>query len=256
MSVAFVGLDLAWGERARSGVAVLDGAGALLRSGTAISDDDIADLLGTASSDAAVVAIDAPLLVPNPTGRRTCEASVARAFARFHAGPHPSNRGMPAFRDGTRGARLGRRLGWRIHGDPDGTSPDGPEAAGSDAPLAIEVYPHPAMVALFGLSRVLPYKARPGRSLATRQRALLTVMAELEDACGATLRLDRVDRWHELMTTVTAASRPVELKRAEDEVDAVLCAYLAWLWGTAPDRLVCHGDGSDGYIVTPPAPSS
>jgi predicted RNase H-like nuclease len=243
----FLGLDLAWGERARTGVAILDATGALLRSTTAGDDDDLARILGDDAARAVIVAIDAPLLVPNATGRRSCEASVAREFARFDAGPYPSNRGMAAFRDGSRGARLARRLDWRVDGDP------GAGGATTGRPLAIEVYPHPAMVVLFGLDRVLPYKARPGRSLAVRREALRTAMANLERVGDATLRLSASDRWDRLTDDVRRADRPVDLKRAEDEVDAILCGYLAWLWHVHPGRLVRYGDGTDGYILVPRA---
>lgn len=247
---AFVGVDLAWGDRARSGIAVLDITGALVRSATVADDDDCARVLSDDAHRARVVAIDAPLLVPNDTGRRSCEASVARDFARFHAGPYPSNRGIAAFREGTRGARLAARFGWYIDGDPEVNA----DSDSPDRPLAIEVYPHPAMVVLFSLDRVLPYKARAGRSIDTRRRALAAVMTHLQRVGEDTLRLSRSPRWQQLAEDVDRAQRATELKRAEDEIDAIMCAYLAWMWHHEPQRLVRHGDGSDGYIVTPRLP--
>jgi len=59
-----------------------------------------------------------------------------------------------------------------------------------------------------------------------------------------------------MMRTATDATRPVDLKRIEDEIDAIFCAHLAWLWVTAPEQLTVVGDFDGGYIVTPPAPDS
>ena len=40
-----VGVDLAWNTKARSGIAVVDGSGALVESATARTDDEIVDWL-------------------------------------------------------------------------------------------------------------------------------------------------------------------------------------------------------------------
>jgi predicted RNase H-like nuclease len=45
---------------------------------------------------------------------------------------------------------------------------------------AIEVYPHPAIVALFGLEKTLAYKAKRRRTLASRSAALLVLVGHLE----------------------------------------------------------------------------
>jgi predicted RNase H-like nuclease len=42
--------------------------------------------------------------------------------------------------------------------------------------------------------------------------------------------------------------------RIEDELDAILCAHVAWLWHHRPDSLHVYGSLKDGYIVAPPAP--
>ena len=155
-----LGIDLAWGERARTGLAALDPGGALVASTSVVTDDEIAAFVQRWTSagpgDGLVAAVDAPLVVPNLTGRRPCEAQVSAAFGRFFAGAYPANRANPAFAPEPRGARLARRFGWSI--DP-GT------AMTPSTTLALEVYPHPAMVSLFGLDRVIPYKLKAGRDL-------------------------------------------------------------------------------------------
>ncbi|MCV2392691.1 DUF429 domain-containing protein [Actinotalea sp. M2MS4P-6] len=241
---AFVGIDLAWGPRNRTGVAVCDGTGRLVASETVRTDDQLAMVLDpwlAGAGQDVVVALDAPLVVPNDTGRRDCEAELGRVFARYDAGAHPANRGRTWF-DPPRGTELARRFGWEI--DP-AVRPLGGRA------VAIEVYPHPAMVALFGLGRVLPYKQKPGRDLETLRTAWVQLLGHLERVAGPTLRLAESVRWAEIRRTVHTATRKVDLRAIEDEVDAIVCAYLAWLWAHDRDRMDVFGDVERGYIVVP-----
>lgn len=238
-----IGIDLAWGSRARTGLAILNQDGRLIASTSVRTDDEIAGFLDEISRQPGiVVAIDAPLIVPNETGQRPCERQVNENFQRFHAGAYPANRGMAAFNPLPRGARLAERFGWDI--DPR-TKPR------PDNAVAIEVYPHPAMVSLFGLSRVLKYKRGRGRTVADRRSELGLVMTGIEKCCGSLLRLDESSRWTLLRAQVDQATRPVHLNTVEDEIDAILCAYLAWMWSNRRSELMVHGDANSGFIVTP-----
>lgn len=241
-----LGIDLAWGQRSRTGLATLSEDGRLVASGSVRTDEEIAAFV-TASGvdDEVVVAIDAPLIVPNLHGRRPCEAQVGAEFSAYHAGAYPANRSNRHF-DPPRGARLAQRFGWSL--DP-GLVP-GPGRA-----VAIEVYPHPAMVTLFGLSRVLPYKARRGRDLESLRAAFGLLLAHMERVCGTPLDLAGSARWAEIRQTVAAAGRPAALRAVEDEIDAILCAYLAWLWARRDPRMRVLGDVDGGYIVVPGRPT-
>jgi predicted RNase H-like nuclease len=66
----FVGIDLAWGGRRPSGLAVLDPDGTVVAEGWATSDEELAGLLERHDPGGAVVALDAPLVVTNPAGTR------------------------------------------------------------------------------------------------------------------------------------------------------------------------------------------
>ncbi len=240
----YVGIDLAWGPRNRSGLAVCDGSGRLVDSTSVRTDDEIAAFLEpwlvSAGTDV-VAAIDAPLVVPNETGRRGSEARLGEVYARFHAGAHPANRSRSWF-DPPRGEVLARRFGWDL-------DPATPPSAGRA--LAIEVYPHPAMVALFGLGRVLPYKQKPGRDLTALRGAWAGLLGHLERVAGPTLRLADSPRWAEIRDVVRHATRKADLRAVEDEVDAILCAYLAWLWVHDDRELwdVFRGAGGDAIVV-------
>ncbi len=241
---AFVGIDLAWGTRAPTGLAAVAEDGSLLGSATVRSDDEVVGWVDGLGVPPVVVAVDAPLVVRNAAGMRDCEKAVSRAFGAYGASCHPSSRARPQF-DPPRAEVLVRRCGWRV-------APD-PAAVGAGAgPVAVEVYPHAAMVGLFGLGSVLPYKAKAGRSVDARRLAMLEVLAHLEDV--PELRLGTHPRWRLLRTAVDGAVRHVDLERVEDEVDAVLCAHLAWLWAHRPTALHVYGD-ADGFVVAPPPPA-
>jgi predicted RNase H-like nuclease len=120
---------------------------------------------------------------------------------------------------------------------------------------AIEVYPHAATVALFRLPRTLKYKAKPGRSLDQLKSELLLLMDGLEKLAQAPvpLRVAGPD-WVEMRRRVVTAQRKSELRRAEDPVDAVVCAYVALYATRCPSEVTIYGDVATGYIVTPTLP--
>jgi predicted RNase H-like nuclease len=236
----FVGLDLAWGEKSQTGVAAIDSDGRLLHVGDAQDDASIAAAIAPFTSGDCLVAIDAPLIVPNPTGHRACETALNRDFQTYDAGARPAYADKPEFKD-PRGARVATALGLDM--DPASTS----------SRRAIEVYPHPATIVLFGLKKVLKYKRG---DFGERQRALLQLMTLIEglDVATPRLRANRSVAWVELRKRVEAATRPGQLDRNEDPVDAVICAYTALYWYRRPEDVTIYGDYETGYIVTPTLP--
>lgn len=247
----FVGVDLAWGDRNPTGLAVLDEQGHLVMVTTAKSDEEITDALAPYVAKQCLVAIDAPLIVTNPTGNRPAEAQLNRDFGRFDAGAHPANTGKPEFREQPRAARVAALLGLDIN------------PRSRRRRRAIEVYPHPATVALFRLGRTLKYKNRPGRDLEQLRRELLVLLGLLEGLASADPPLlvdgdqgdpSRPRSWRTLRTIVETAGRKSELRVVEDQVDAVVCAYVALFATRRPERTTTYGDLTTGYIVTPTLP--
>ena len=272
----FVGVDLAWGERKPTGLAVLDDDGHLVHVSAATPTTRSSTALAPYVEGDCLVAIDAPLIVTNATGNRPAEAALNKDFARFDAGAHPSNTGKPEFRDQPRGARIAARLGLDMN----------PRSGRSRR--AIEVYPHPATVALFRLGRTLKYKNKPGRDLEQLRAELIVLLGLLEGLADAptrrswstaTRRPAAAPPWQALRVAVETAVRKSELRVVEDQVDAVICAYVA-LFATARagadhdvrrlrDRLHRHPDaarrpaadaragrGSPRSSATPAAPRS
>ncbi len=240
----FVGIDLAWGSKGTTGLAVVDQSGALLAATTRKADQDILAWLRPRVTGPCVVAIDAPMIVTNKTGSRDCERLINRYFGRYHASCHASNTSKPYFANGTRASRLADQLGLAV--DP---------ASQSDR-RAIEVYPHPAMVALFNLPRVLQYKQKHGRDLAHLRSETLRLLTYLENLEHGTppLRTAASPDWLSIRRAVEGATRKADLGTVEDAVDAVMCAYIAAYADAKSTAVRVFGTASTGYILTPVTP--
>lgn len=246
MRVYFAGVDLAWAGRNPTGVAAIDSAGDLVGVCAVRDDDEILAALHPYAQGDCVVAFDAPLVVNNPIGQRPAETALNRDFRKFEAGAHPCNTGKPEFANGPRAGRLAAALGLDL--DP----------RSSAARRAIEVYPHAATVALFRLERTLKYKAKPGRTVEQLKSELLLLMDGVERLAHAPipLRVAGHDGWIGLRRAVTAVQRKSELRRAEDPIDAVVCAYVALYAQRNPGNVTVYGDLDTGYIVTPSLPAN
>ncbi|CAN5661226.1 bifunctional ribonuclease/(p)ppGpp synthase [soil metagenome] len=229
----FIGIDLAWGLRQPTGLAVLDESARLVHVSAVRTDEEIEAELAAYVAGPCLVGIDAPLVVKNATGSRPAEKALSKDFRRFDAGTHPSNTGKPEFADGTRGAKLSKRLALDIN-----------PTSGRER-RAIEVYPHAASVVLFGLSKILRYKNKKGRDLDLLRAELLLLMSHLEGIVATD------QAWAGLRSQVERATRKSEVRVVEDQVDAVVCAYVALFAHRSPDAVTVYGDLATGYIVTP-----
>jgi predicted RNase H-like nuclease len=241
-----VGVDLAWGYRSRTGLCAVDGAGRVTASASVLSDEEIVAWMMEHAPDPEVVGFDAPIVVTNPKGRRRCEDLVSRAFGAQRAGAHSANLGMSCFSLGSRAAALAARLGL-------GVAPDDPGGAG----LAVEVYPHSALVALFHLPVRLAYKSGRGRTVGDRRPEMARLVVLIAALAGRDPALDAraTPRFGLLAGAVGEATRHVELDRIEDELDAYVCAYVALCLAAdrrdGGGRVRVLGEWADGAIVTP-----
>lgn len=249
----YVGIDLAWGNRNTTAVfaleAVPDGAKYYAHADALTDDASITDFVaGCDDGKGLLIAIDAPTVVPNETGRRPCEAVLSRCLRVQEAGPHPANRTLLAGADGTvRGERLVERLVQQlgvVHT---------PYVTGNEPRAVFEAFPHPAHIALFDLPKTLKYKKKPGRDREYRDGEFRRYAALLAGLAAADPRLSLTpDSFPQLWRDPSELSTEVALKRYEDMLDALTCAYIAAYhhrWhGT---RSVVIGDLDSGYIVTP-----
>ncbi len=241
----YIGVDLAWGQTHPTGLAAVDDDGALITLTQRRTDGEILGWLSEHAAGPAFVAFDAPVIVNNQTGNREAERLVARHFGRFQAFCHSTNRANRWFADGGRALMMSRELGLDI-----GLRPD------SDR-RGFEVYPHPAIVALFDLPRILRYKDKPGRTLELRRFEMLELIRHLEGLATAAVRLEvrAAPEWAGVRHQAETATTKAGLSRIEDSLDAVVCAYVALFWTRNPGLTAVLGTAEDGFIVTPVNPS-
>jgi predicted RNase H-like nuclease len=251
VAITCIGLDLAWSARNLTGAATIRGnasGGTLIDSAVLHTDDDIvAYVLAHAATDTVLVAVDAPLRVPNHTGRRTAEAEIQACLGAYDAAAYPANRRMLTRYNG--GQVRGEALVAALAGA--GFVETAAIPAGAEGRLIVEVYPHAAMIGLFALERTLKYKQRRNRPRSDVLSAWRVYQQHMRNLSHA----DPPLAGHaDLLAQDVAAMRGRASKRYEDQIDALLCAYVllfAFRWGTA--RCRTFGSLADGHIFTPVA---
>ena len=239
----FIGLDLAWTPHHETGVCVVEGDERALRLRQLDCRVDTPEGFARLceAADNVVAAIDAPLVVDR---KRRAERELGAVFGRSKAGAFSANLPFLAGMNGLAGPELAFRLAGR------GFALD-PSRLARQAPgrFAIEVFPHPAHVILFGLAERIAYKKG---LLAARRKGLRCyqqhLAALLEREMPGLLVAPEV-------SCVLAAALAVpgrELKRIEDQLDAVTCVYMAYhCWKHGPDGFRVFGSDQHGTIVTP-----
>ncbi|MEO0541213.1 MAG: DUF429 domain-containing protein, partial [Cyanobacteria bacterium P01_A01_bin.105] len=236
----FLGLDLGW-QSGPSGVCQLVLQDQRLTLVDLQRRPQLSDVLAWVDAQvppnaAVMAAVDAPTIIPNSTGMRQPDRLAHQHYGRYHAGCYPANQGRPFAQ---RLVAFGQALEARGLVHAPALAPQQPGRH------QIEVFPHPAMVNLFQLPRILKYKK--GR-LADRRvelnrlrQLILTVLPRLTPGL-----------------TITAADLPPvpatgrAMKSLEDRLDSLICAYVAahyWWWGQARNQVL--GSLADGYIVVP-----
>jgi predicted RNase H-like nuclease len=213
---SFIGIDMAWNiEENHSGVAALVGDVAQVRldavSSGVTSMVGIVEFVQVHVARDAVVAIDASLVVKNETGQRPCETEIATEFGKYRASCHTSNLGRPY---ATTGMGLVQELsqeGFRH----DFQIEQAKQKAGR---WIFEVYPHPAMVRLFHLKRIIKYKKG---TVSQKRAGLAEYRSHLQALAAGSSGLFRSAVFDGLKAQDLAELRGEALKRYEDTLDAV-----------------------------------
>ena len=230
-TIRIAGVDLAWGDRRPDGVCVLEvnrQRARVLALGLSQGDDELLALLDQNLGEGrAFIAMDAPVVCRNLTGARPVDRLTHVHFGRFKAGAHPCNltrcRRPPCV-----AAKLVER-GFTI-----GTCGER---------VVAEVYPHPAMVRLFGLSERIPYKR--GR-VDARRREFGRLQTELH-AC-LTAHFPALEMSAELLSLLGLPWT----KDVEDQTDAFFCALIGyWHWLHRGEKSEVLGDLSTGFMLIP-----
>lgn len=238
----FLGIDLGW-RSGPSGLCCLEWTGGQLEIRDLDRKAAIADILGwierwVLPNQPAIVAVDAPTLIPNATGTRLPDRLTHKYFGRYHAGCYPANLGRPFAQ---RTVAFGLALEVRGFAHAPVIIPKHPGR------YQIEVFPHPAIVHLFDLERILKYKkgrlAERRLELEKLRNLILSTLPTLEPSWN----FSSLGSFLPDIPQNSAA-----LKAVEDQLDSLICAYVAahwWYWGL--ERNWVLGDRAAGYIVVP-----
>ncbi len=239
----FIGIDLGWKSQP-SGLCCLEWIDEQLQLLDLDRKEAIADILTwidqiVQPDEPAIIAVDAPTLIPNATGSRLPDKLSHKYFGKYHAGCYPANQNLP-FADRT--INFGLELESRGFAHAPTIEPQ------KLSRYQIEVFPHPAIVNLFNLERILKYKK--GR-VSDRRLELIKLQNYLLDilpSFSPPLRPLRLCGLFLLEIPTTGAA----LKATEDKLDSLICAYVAaywWYWGE--QRNLVLGDCTTGYIIIP-----
>ena len=246
----FIGIDLAWSPHNPSGGVALSASGRVLaRTSELGSDAEVLDFVSQAlpRGMSGIVAIDAPLAVPNETGARPCDKLVASVFGRYHAAPYPANRKNLRRYGGLRAEGIRQNL------EAQGFCHDPKIGPLDERRRVMEVFPHPATVSLFHLNRTLKYKARSTRSYDHRWHELGQLREHLVCLRESTPPLHLPP---ELASLPIEGLRGRRMKAVEDLLDALVCAYTAlYAWHHGPRGYAIYGKAAEGSILVPMTPT-
>lgn len=236
-SPRFLGIDFGWRSQP-SGLCCLEfraDALYLLTLDRLLEPEQILDWVDLWATETTLVAVDAPTIIPNQTGTRLPDRLTHQLFGKFHGGCYPANLSRPF---AARTVSLGRALTDRGFRHAPKITPQSPGRH------QIEVFPHPAIVHLFGLDRILKYKK--GR-LADRAQELKRLKTHIETD------LPQISPVLKLTTPLPEIpSQGKQMKEVEDQLDSLICAYVAahwWYWGERKNLTL--GDEASGYIIVP-----
>jgi predicted RNase H-like nuclease len=245
----FVGIDLAWSPKNLSGVCVSEGEekASVVCTDLLRTDSEIVEYVSSVVEERpCIIAIDAPLVVPNKKGRRIADELVTKFFREYEAGAHPTNRERLEKFGGLRGETLVTLF------EEKGFSHEPYFKPRSCVRVVMEVFPHPAQVVLFGLPKTLKYKFKKGRS---KELVLSEFQKYLELLKTLKNKTPSLSLPGEFLEMDIRSMKRAELKHYEDILDAVFCSYIAqyyWYWGLEKNHI--FGNKESGYIVTPVFP--
>jgi len=252
----FIGIDLGWRSQP-SGLCCLEWIDEQLQLLDLDRKEAIADILtwidqSVKPDEPAIIAVDAPTLIPNATGSRLPDKLSHKYFGKYHAGCYPANKNLP-FSD--------RTINFGLELESRGFAHAPTIESQKLGRYQIEVFPHPAIVNLFNLERILKYKKGRINERRLELIKLQNYIIDILSICEPPLRL-----CGSLRQATGASTFPLEipttgaaLKATEDKLDSLICAYVAaywWYWGE--QRNLVLGDVSDGlrlratgYIIIP-----
>ncbi|MFC3901235.1 DUF429 domain-containing protein [Aliicoccus persicus] len=231
----YIGIDLAWTIKNETGICVLDEYGnILLLSAEVYSNDEIINIIQDFYQYPTIVAIDAPIVVPNETGSRPAESALARdrihnhRIRAFHCSRSYLTKQYGSIRAEKIAQSLIDAMNFKIG-----------YFEGEDC--VVETFPTGIIAGLFPEHAPFKYKIKKGvnTQLAGEELIRLTSLFE-ENGLLNDLAIN----------TKLKYSRTLH-KHLEDQIDAFLCAYTGYSLQYKGTKVLIYGDYSNGFILLP-----
>ncbi|WP_144714324.1 DUF429 domain-containing protein [Curtobacterium pusillum] len=232
---AYLGVDLAWGlgtdrkPANETGLVAMAEDGTITDAGWARGVDAVTAWIAAHLGERSLIAVDASLVVTNPTGIREAERQVGQRYGRWKVAANPTNLASAA----SAGARLLERLTALGVGYADSTA----TMRERTGPTVFECYPYTTLVGVEELGydverpryKRLDLKLPPATGRARRAEAFDDLVDRLRTTpLDPPLLLDT----HPLTAGLADASvlhGPTH-KHREDLLDGALCAWTAAFW--------------------------
>ena len=236
----YLGLDLAWAPRNSSGGAVMeqgdDGTLHLVSTASLRSHEDILTWIARNRGRAGcVMAVNAPLIVDNTSGRRPCDVMLEEHFSQHFVDDYSVNT-VNASHPRTIGRAL-QRMGFDIN----------PVAEGD---RVVETYNQATQIMLWEVERPVRLKAGP---VGARKDAVSRYRESLaEKLFTAFPELDDSDALDHLLSVDLGGCNGSRVGELEEQLEATLCAYTAaYLDLRGPEACAFLGDLDRGYVLLP-----
>ncbi|MDJ0623633.1 MAG: DUF429 domain-containing protein [Desulfocapsaceae bacterium] len=183
------------------------------------------------------VAIDASLIINNPSGQRPCERQIGQVYGGRGASCHTTNTRLYP---NSMSVYLSQKL--LINGF----------AHLFGKRWQIECYPHPAIIEIFALPKRLRYKRGRVSEKRNGQKQLAKLLLQLTWSNTLQFDFSKIDP-APLSTSNINELRGKGLKTNEDVLDALVCLYIAGLYGLGQNGRI-FGDTATGYVWIPVGP--
>lgn len=185
-----------------------------------------------------VMAVNAPIIVDNTSGRRPCDVMLEEHFGQHHVDDYSVNT-VNASHPRTIGRAL-QRMGFDVNPVADGDR-------------VVETYNQAAQIMLWEADRPIRLKAGPvgaRKDAVTRFRETLA-----EKLFTASPELDETPALDRLLGIELAGCNGSRVGELEEQLEATLCAYTAaYLDLRGPEACAFLGNLEQGYVLLPTSP--
>ena len=228
----YIGIDLAWNRNNKSFVVILKKQNNNLNiiSTKYLSFEDIIPhILSLTKNQKTIIALDAPIVIKNDTGNRQLEIDFLKDFSKYKLGIYPVNKSLfLKMYKSTAGVDLYEKLKKFSY-----------KLGISTNKNIIEIYTHASIMTLYNNMKVLPYKYKKGRNK--------EFLIEQLNIYTSFLKQDINNINENIFEKRTLKT----IKKYEDYLDSILCAYSSYLAYNYPKECTIYGNNDIGLLYVP-----